>query len=101
MSRPWLVKRNILLMVVCVGLLTAPFGELYVVREFVALFLGFCGLFAIVAIAVFLILALEEAGRGLFNWFEACVAHFLHLDTAKASAHSLVECEHAKEWRNL
>ena len=65
MSGPWLMKRNILLMsVVCVGLLTAAAGELYVVREFLALFLGFCGLFAIVAIAVFLILALEEASRG-------------------------------------
>jgi len=88
MNRSWLMKqksyRKLVMSVGCVGLFVAAADKLYVVREFIALFLGFCALFTVLAIAIFLILALEEAGRGVLSWFEAHTrgAHFLHLDTA-------------------
>lgn len=55
----------------CAGLVIPAGAQFYVVREYLALLLGFCALFAILAIALLFIFVLVEAGQGGLVWLEA------------------------------
>ena len=55
----------------CGALLIPAGAESYVVREYLAVFLGFCALFTIFEIALLFIFALEEAGQVCLVWLGA------------------------------
>jgi len=73
----------------CAGLLIPVGAEFYVVREYLALFLGFCALFTILAIVLFFFFVLEEAGQGGLVWLETHtrLAHFPQPATVRIPHH--------------
>ena len=73
----------------CGGLLVPAGVEFYVVREYLALFLGFCVLFSIFAIALILIFMLKEARQGARAWLDVHThfAHFLQPARARIPYH--------------
>lgn len=64
-------KHRLLIILVSAALLIPLAAEFYVARELLALYFGFCALFTVFGLLLFLILVVEESSRELLRWVGA------------------------------